>query len=348
MVSPTEREPALTGSSGGAPPRPAEESPDASRFGQLWNLLRASEQGGIALGLIGLVALFAILSPDFLTSRNLFDILRQASVTGILAIGMTFVILTAGIDLSVGSILAIAGILSAEFATEAAGPIPILLAFGVPLLIGAAAGLFNGFGVAVLGVTPFVVTLGTLSIYRGVTLLYTDAQPVVGVESWYAAVGQGYIGPVPTPVVIFFALAALAALVLRTTRFGRYVYAVGGNLEAARAAAVPVHKVLVGVYVIAGACAGLAAIILTARLTVAQATAGVGLELTAIAAVVIGGTSLFGGKGGVGGTVIGALILAVLVNGLNVMNISSYIQQIVIGAILIAAVWFDERLRGRT
>ena len=215
------------------------------------------------------------------------------------------------------------------------------------MLIGAAVGLGNGLAVARLGIAPFVVTLGALTIVRGLTFMYTDAQPITDIPEWYTALAEGYLWFMPNPVVVFFAVALIAWIVLTRTRGGRYVYAVGGNVEAARAAGVPVRTTLTAVYVICGVTAAIGSIILTGRLHAAQAVAGLGYELNAIAAVVIGGTSLFGGKGGVTGTVAGAMVIGVLLNGLNLLNVSSYVQQVLIGLIIVASVFVDERLRSR-
>jgi ribose/xylose/arabinose/galactoside ABC-type transport system permease subunit len=248
----------------------------------------------------------------------------------------------------VGSTLALAGLLSATFAVREPTVVNVLLAFLVPLLAGAAVGWLNGSAVSNLRVAPFIVTLGTMTIVRGITYIYTNAQPITGVLPWYTQFGEGYLGPIPIPVITFFVVVLVALLVQEFTRFGRYVYAVGGNPEAARASGVPVKLIVLSVYVICGALAGLSAIILTGRLHAAQSVAGTGYELNAIAAVVIGGTSFSGGKGSVHRTVVGALIIGVLLNGLNLLNVTSYIQQILIGSIVVGAVWVDERLTRRS
>ncbi len=296
---------------------------------------------GILAGLILLILLFAILSPTFLTSTNILNLLRQVSVNGIIAVGMTLIILTGGIDLSVGSTFALAGLLSATFAVRDPSPFNVILAFLLPLLAGGFIGMLNGAASGYLRIPPFIVTLGMMTIVRGTAYMYTNAQPIANLPSWYNAFGEGYVGPIPIPVITFLLVVAVASFAQEVTRFGRYTYAVGGNLEAARASGVPVNRIIMIVYIVGGALAGLSAIILTGRLHVAQTIAGTGYELNAIAAAVIGGTSFSGGRGGVQRTLVGALVIGVLLNGLNLLNVTSYIQQILIGVIIVGAVWLD-------
>ncbi len=307
--------------------------------------------------LIALMILFAILQPRFLSSINLFNVMRQVSITGLLAVGMTFVILTAGIDLSIGSLVAFAGLVAAAVAkgglqdrfTVGAGGIGY--GWGLAVLAAIAVGLLGGYiqGLAItrLKVPPFVVTLGGMSAFRGAALLFAAGGPISGFEPSFAWWGQGKIGPVPVPVIIFLVAAGLAHIVLRYTRYGRQVYAVGGNAEAARLSGLNVNRVIASVYVIMGFFAGLSAFVLAARLNSAEAVAGTGYELTVIASVVIGGTSLFGGSGTIFGTVIGTILIGVLINGLVLMNVNAYIQQIVIGAIIVLAVAFDTFAKSR-
>ena len=309
--------------------------------------------------LVAMMVVFAILEPRFLSSINLFNVMRQISITGLVAIGMTFVILTAGIDLSVGSLLALAGLAAAIAAkggvesrfnvgtqTEAAG-YGWFAAMLVAMLVGTAGGWLQGVSITRLKVPPFVVTLGGLSAFRGLALLIAGGGPISGFDPGYVWWGQGRIGPVPVPVIVFLLFAAAAHVVLAYTRFGRQIYAVGGNVEAARLAGLPVRGVLVSVYTIVGFFCGLAGFILSARLNSSEAVAGIGYELTAIASVVIGGTSLFGGVGGVIGTVIGSILIGVLINGLVLLNVSPYIQQIIIGVIIVLAVAFDQFAKSR-
>jgi inositol transport system permease protein len=302
---------------------------------------------------------FAALEPNFLHPLNLMNVLRQVSISGLIAIGMTFVILTAGIDLSVGSLLALCGMIAAVVAKGGAANTLALessanAGYGwfAALLAAIATGMLCGFiqgsVITRLKVPPFVVTLGGLTIFRGLTLTISSGGPISGFTPDMRWWGTGLVGPVPVPVIIFLGAALLCHLVLRYTRYGRSVYAVGGNAEAARLSGLRVDRILVSVYVIVGFFAGLAAFVLAARLNSAEAVAGIGYELTVISAVVIGGTSLFGGVGSVGGTVVGAALIGVLVNGLVLNNVSSYTQQIVIGLILILAVAFDRWLKTRT
>lgn len=327
--------------------------------GKRLGLVDAGARFAPVIFLLSLMVAFSILEPRFLSSNNLFNVLRQVSIYGLLAIGMTFVIITAGIDLSVGSVLALAGLVCAAVAkgglqnrfgvgagTEALGYGWFLAAMAA-IAVGLVAGLLQGYSITRLKVPPFVVTLGGMSVFRGAALLFSDGGPISGFDAGFVWWGQGKIGPVPVPVLVFLLFAATAHVLLAHSRFGRQVYAVGGNPEAARLAGVNVRRVILAVYVIMGFFSGLGAFILAARLNSAEAVAGTGLELTVIASVVIGGTSLFGGTGSIFGTVIGAILIGVLLNGLVLLGISSYIQQIVIGLIIVAAVAFDTFAKSR-
>lgn len=320
---------------------------------------RLLKQFGPLLFLFALMLVFAVTNEAFLTQLNLFNVARQVSITGLIALGMTFVILTAGIDLSVGSLLAFCGMVAAVVAkgttantlalgtSEASGwgwPAALLAA----VLVGTVAGAIQGGLITLLKVPPFVVTLGGLTVFRGFTLMLSGGGPISGFSPEMRWFGTGLVGPVPVPVIIFVTAALLCHIVLRYTRFGRAVYAVGGNAEAARLSGIRVDRVVVAVYMIVGFFSGLAAFVLAARLNSAEAVAGIGYELTVISAVVIGGTSLFGGIGSIGGTVVGAALIGVLVNGLQLNNVSSYTQQVTIGLILIAAVAFDRWLKTRS
>jgi ribose/xylose/arabinose/galactoside ABC-type transport system permease subunit len=299
---------------------------------------------GIYFALAGVVIAFGVISPEFRTRENIMLILLQVSVTGIISIGVLFTILTAGIDLSVGSLLAIAGMFSAVFAQQDSASSNLLLALVVPLVVGIFGGAINGSVIAGAGVNPLIVTLGTLTAYRGFVVWYR-VNPIYNLSPSYRLIGQSSIGPIPLPVLILVCAAIAASVVLNLTRFGRYVYAVGGNEEAARAAGINVKLIKLSVYMISGFCVGLGALVFTSRLGAAQAISGQGFELQAIAAVVVGGASMFGGRGTVSKTLVGALIIGVLFNGLVMLNVSSPVQQMVIGAIIIAAVWFDGVLR---
>jgi ribose/xylose/arabinose/galactoside ABC-type transport system permease subunit len=301
---------------------------------------------GILLALVILVVVGAILSPNFLTPSNLANVSRQGSIVGILGIGMTFVILTAGIDLSVGSIL---GLVAISFATVMGGGVPWPLAIVAALLIGAGTGAVNGLGITKGGLQPFIMTLGMLVIARGVTLTYSDAKPIrAGAAAPDIAwIGTGSIGPLPVPFLLFMGIALLAWFTLRYTTFGRQVYAVGDNIEAARLSGIATRRVIFSVYVISGLCAAISALIVVARLGAAEATQGEGFELDAIAIVVIGGTSLFGGSGGIGGTLVGAGIVAAVNNLLNLLGVPPFSQRIAKGLIILGAVLLERRTRGQ-
>ncbi len=309
--------------------------------------------------LLVLMGGFAILDPRFLRPLNLFNVMRQVSIYGILAIGMTFVILTRGIDLSIGSVVAFAGLAAAAVAKGGlqyrftAGADAEAHGYGWPLAVlaalaaGTAAGWLQGVAITKLKVPPFVVTLGGMSAFRGVALLFAGGGPISGFDDAYRWWGQGYVGPVPVPVILFLLLAVIAHIVLRATRYGRHVYAIGSNPEAARLSGLNVDRLTLSVYVIIGFLAGLGGFVLSSRLNSAEAVAGIGYELTVIASVVIGGTSLFGGLGTIFGTVIGTVLIGVLLNGLVLNNVSSYVQQIIIGVIIVLAVAFDTFAKSR-
>ena len=311
--------------------------------GAAWRLVRAN---GIFLALLVLLAVGAILSPHFLTAANFANVSRQASIVGILAIGMTFVILTAGIDLSVGSIL---GIVAIGFASMMSGGVPWPLAIGLSLAFGAGVGALNGLGITRGGLQPFIMTLAMLVIARGATLTFADGKPIrVGDSATDVAwIGNGSLAGIPVPVLIFAGLGALAWFVLRHTTFGREVYAVGDNREAARLSGISTNRVVFSAYVISGVCAAVSALIVVSRLAASEPTQGQGFELDAIAIVVIGGTSLFGGSGGIGGTLVGAAIVAAVNNLLNLLGVPPFSQQIAKGLIILGAVLLERRTRGR-
>jgi ribose transport system permease protein len=306
--------------------------------------LRHARQFGTLIGLAVLCAILWILTPYFLTVSNLLNVAEQTSINAIVAVGMTFVILSGGIDLSVGSIVALSGVVLGE-ALRSGLPMPIALLLAA--LVGLACGLVNGALVSWGGLPPFIVTLGTMSIARGAALLFTEGRPVSGFDPTFRAIATGRIGFIPAPVIAMLVVYAIAHFVLTRTTFGRYVYAIGGNEEATRLSGVAVrfHKTMI--YGVSGLMSAIAAIILTARLNSAQPIAGMMYELDAIAATVIGGTSLMGGEGSLGGTLVGALIMGVLRNGLNLLGVSSFLQQIVIGAVIVVAVLLDTILKRR-
>ncbi|GAA0966383.1 ribose ABC transporter permease [Acrocarpospora macrocephala] len=297
---------------------------------------------GIVAVLIVLVALMAVIAPNFATVDNLLNIARSISINAILAAGMTFVILTAGIDLSVGSIVAVSGVV-AVLSAVADVPAPLAIVAGV--LAGAVAGLLNGLLTSYLALAAFIVTLGTMTCLRGLAYTMTDGQPIVSNTLNFRDIGNGYMLGVPVPVVVMAVVYLVAWFLLERTRYGRHVYAVGGNAEAARLAGVNVRAVTTSVYVLAGACAGLAGVIFAARVVSAQPTAGTGYELDAIAAVVLGGTSLMGGRGRILGTLVGSIILGVLSTGLILMNVPFFTQLLVKGVVIILAIGIDSLKR---
>lgn len=293
---------------------------------------------GLAVLVLGLG--LTLLSDNFLTVSNLLNVLRQVSINAIIACGMTMVILTAGIDLSVGSVLALGSAITAGLSAGGTNP---LLAILAGLGVGALVGFVNGAMVTKGAVPAFVATLGTMAIARGLTLVYTGGRPITGLPSAIQFIGTGYLGPIPVPIVIMAIVAVLVYIFLRHTPYGRYLYAVGSNPEAARFAGIPVNRVLRIAYVLTGILSVLAGMILIGRLNSAQPTAGQSFEMDAIAAVVLGGTSLAGGQGGVAGTLVGALIIGILENGLNLLKVPSFWQQVAKGAVILGAVLLDRR-----
>jgi ribose/xylose/arabinose/galactoside ABC-type transport system permease subunit len=290
-----------------------------------------------------LIVIMAILEPTFLSTANLINILRQYSPIGIMAVGMTFVILTGGIDLSVGSLLALTGVICAYLEHQ---NLPLAVVILATLALGAGLGAVNGVVVTVGRVTPFVVTLGMMSIARGWAHIFTKGEPISRFGAEFSYLGKGSVWEIPVPVVLFGAVVLLAAVVLEHTVLGRYLYAIGGNEEAARLSGVRVRTCKTIAYAVCGLTAALGGIVLTARLGAAESIAGTGYELDVIAAVVIGGTSLMGGRGSVWGTLFGALLIGAINNGMVLLNISSYYQLVVKGTIIILAVMAD-RMRDR-
>ena len=289
---------------------------------------------GILIGLIGLITGFSVLSERFFTISNMLIVMRQTSIVAFLAVGMSFVILGAGIDLSVGSVLAFSGAVGAGVMQNGG------IFFGIlaGLALGTALGTFNGIVITKLKIPAFIATLAMMAIARGGTLVYTDGRPITGLPSSFAFLGRGYIGNVPFPIILMLIIFILAYIILKLTRFGRYVYATGGNINAARASGIKVDNVIISTFAISGFLSGLTGMVLASRLNSAQPTAGMGYELDAIAAVVLGGTNLFGGEGELWGTLVGAFIMGILNNGLNMLNVSSFYQQVVKGIVILIAV----------
>ena len=299
---------------------------------------------GLLIFLLAVGAFFSATSPYFLTITNLTNILIQSSVPIVLAIGMTLVVASAGIDLSVGAILALSGIVMASIMKLGLGaPLGVLAG----LACGALMGAINGVGVSVAGISPFIVTLGTAGIYRALALIFTEARPIYGMPLGFRAIGKGGPGPIPWSVLLAGLVVGVTYVIVQWTRFGANARAVGDNVSGAYRMGVPLAGTLIGVYTLSGLAASLAAVVVTARLNTAEAIAAMGIELQAIAAVVMGGTRFSGGEARIGGTVLGALLIGVLANGLTLVNVPSYYQQLVIGLVFMAAVLAD-RFKGKS
>jgi ribose transport system permease protein len=311
----------------------------------MWKALAGSGRRlGTLAGLVALCLLLWILTPHFLTISNLLNVLEQTSINAIVAVGMTYVIISGGIDLSVGSLLALAGVVLASL-LHAGVPVPI--AFAAAMAVGALFGCLSGLAITWGRLPPFIATLGMMSIARGCALLFTEGRPVSGFDGDFRSIATVRLGGIPAPVFATTFVYLVGHFVLSETRFGRYVYALGGNEEATRLSGVNVRFYKTAVYAVSGLTSAVAALLLTARLNSAQPIAGIMYELDAIAAVVIGGTSLAGGEGSLGGTLIGALIMGVLRNGLNLLSVSSFTQQVVIGLVIVGAVLIDTAVKSR-
>jgi len=309
-------------------------------------LWKSALHSPLALPLAGLVVvsiLMGFASDSFFSVSNIFNVLRQVSVVAILAVGMTFVILTGGIDLSVGAVMALAGTMSAGLMVHFGLPGWLGLLAGVG--IGLGLGIFNGLLVAWGRMPAIIVTLATMGIARGIGLIYSGGYPISGLPSWISWFGVGRVGIIPVPVIAMLIIYALAWVLLERTPFGRHVYAIGGNELAAKLSGVKTARIKIAVYTISGITSGLAAVILTGRLMSGQPNAGVGFELDAIAAVVLGGTAIAGGRGLILGTVIGAVLLGILSNGLNLMGINPYLQDIIRGFIILLAIYIAREWR---
>jgi ribose transport system permease protein len=317
----------------------SEQEQHSGLFSKAWLIEQKS-----LIALLFLVVVVSFLNANFFTLDNILNILRQTSVNAIIAVGMTLVILTAGIDLSVGSVLALCGAFSA---TLVGMELPIIISVPAALLAGAALGSISGMVIAKGKVQAFIATLVTMTLLRGITMVYTDGRPIstgfTDAADTFAWFGTGYLLGIPVPVWIMAIVFGAVWYLLNHTRFGRYVYALGGNESATRLSGINVDRVKIGVYTICGLLAALAGIIVTSRLSSAQPTAGVGYELDAIAAVVVGGTSLMGGKGRIMGTLVGALIIGFLNNALNLLDVSSYYQMIAKAVVILLAVLVDNK-----
>ena len=297
---------------------------------------------GPLFGLVLLSIGLSIASPNFLTPSNLFSVLRQVSYSGLIAFGMTFIILIGGIDLSVGAILALVGIVTASLIQAGMDPI---LASCIGLLLGAACGAINGWLVSFGRIAPFIATLATMILFRGIAQEYSQSKPIsINVDGFFNEIGSGYLfDTIPVPVVLMLLVYFMLWFVLKKTRFGRHVYALGGSEDVARISGLKVRSLKLWVYTLSGLMSGLAALVVTSRLSSASPNAGAMYELDAIAAVVLGGTSLSGGRGWIFGTLVGVVLLGILSNGLNLLNVSSNYQLIIKGVVILFAVLLDRK-----
>lgn len=299
-------------------------------------LLRAKS----AIGLVALVIVFTILSPRFFNYYNLTNVLRQTSLNAVIAVGMTYVILTGGIDLSVGSILAFSSAITCGLLKS---NMPLAISIIIGLAVGTLLGMFNGFVTIKWNIPPFIATFAMMTIARGLTLVYTNGQPITGLNEAFSFIGNGYIGPIPVPIIITILIFIIAYYFLKNNKIGRYVYATGGNMQAAKLAGINTNKIILFVYSLSGLLASISGLILASRLNSASPTAGNGYELDAIAAVVLGGTSLAGGEGSLIGTLIGTIIIGVLNNGLDLLNVSPFYQSIAKGIVILLAIAIDKK-----
>ncbi len=301
--------------------------------------IRSLRQYGIFVAFIIICLILSFVAPQFLTISNWTIIITQVSINALLAFGVTFVIITGGIDLSLGSILAVTGIVAASLAHPDTYSVivPILVGLFSGLLIGA----FNGFVITQSKIAPFIVTLGTMTIGRGLALILSKGRPISNLSDSFNFIGGGNVLGIPFPIIVLIVAFSICYIILKKTILGRYIYAVGGNEQAAKASGINVNQIKLAVYSICGLLSGLAGILLTSRITTGQPNAGVGFELDAIAAAIIGGTSTSGGTGTMTGTLVGALLIGVINNGLDLLNVTSYYQQVVMGAIIIGAVVLD-------
>jgi len=297
---------------------------------------------GLVFAFVILCMALTSLSDQFLTLSNARNILRQSSINGIISVGMTMVILTAGIDLSVGSVLALTGVVVADLVQKGwATPAALTAALALGGLVGVASGLI----INKTRVPPFIVTLGMMTIARGLALIYTEGGPITGLPKDFRFIGTGFVGPVPMPIIIAGLVFLFGHILITRTKAGEYIYAIGDNEVAAQVSGVPIHRYITLVYAICGLLTALASAILVARLNGGQPSAGYGFEFDAIAAVVVGGTSLAGGEGGIGGTLLGVLFMEVLKNGLNILNVSSFYQQVVKGVVIALALLLHRAIR---
>jgi len=304
------------------------------------------ENMGILIGFMVLCIALTIMKPVFLTEKNLLNVLRQLSTNLYLALPMTMIIILGGIDLSVGSTIALSGVITGGLIAFNSAPVPLAIFAG--LAAGVLVGGFNGMVISKTTIPPFIVTLATMNIARGAAYVYTGGQPIRVMSDSFNFIGAGYVGQIPTPVIYLVAILIICYIILNRSKMGRHIYAVGGNRMAAKFSGIKTGKVLFFAYTLSGFLAGITGIVLASRMFSGQPTAGDGAEMDAISAVVLGGTSMSGGMGKIGGTVIGGLIIGVLNNGLNLMNVNSFWQFIVKGVVILIAVYVDNVKRAKT
>ncbi|MCQ8278689.1 ABC transporter permease [Acetobacteraceae bacterium KSS8] len=315
---------------------------ETSRGGQILARMRQSPAFLPAIGLVVVSVCMVLMNDRFVSLGNLENVGRQVSINAVISVGMTFAILTGGIDLSVGSVMALSGTVVAGL--FAAG-LPGVVAIGGGLLVGGLFGLCNGLVIARLAMPPIIVTLASMSIARGLGLIYTGGYPIAGLPNWFARLGHSAVLGIQTPILVMLATYAVAYVLLQRMPVGRYIYAIGSNEDAVRLSGIDARRYKVLVYLISGLTAALAGVVLTARLMSGQPNAGNGFELDAIAAVVLGGAAISGGRGSIIGTLVGALLLGVLNNGLNLMNVSPYVQNVVKGVIILLAIFISRQRR---
>ena len=303
-------------------------------------------KAGILWAFLALVIVLSILSPAFMTPHNLMNVVKQMSVTGILGIGMTFVLILGGIDLSVGSIVALTSVCAAYLAKDSLG-LPLIVPILVPLVVGLAAGAINGIGIAYVGISPFIMTLAMMSVLRGVAQVLSNGTPIFGLSGQFNSIANGFLFGIPNLVYFLLIILVIGIFVLRKTVFGKWVYAIGGNEASARLSGIDTRRIKTMVYMICGLLAGICGVLMASRITSGSPIIGVGYELNAISAAVIGGVSMSGGTGDLLGTLVGALIMGVIQNGLDILGVSTFYQQIIQGLIIIVAVFLDIKSKSK-
>lgn len=309
------------------------------KFGKLVKSASSFKEFGVVIAMLILVAFFSLTSDIFLSTNNLLNITRQVSVISLVAIGMTFVIITGGIDLSVGSVISFVGIITTSMIKDFGQSLPLAIVFG--LFIGIVIGFVNGILVSYIKMPAFITTMGMMTILRGLGYIYTKGYPIYDLPKEFKYIGQGYIGRIPVPTIILLGVAIIAYIVLRKTIFGRHIQAIGGNAEAAKIAGISDQRDVLIVYMMSGFISSIAAILMAARIGSGLPTIGIGYELDAIAAVVIGGAAMTGGTGTILGTILGSIILGVLSNGLSLLDVDSYVMNVISGLVVILAVFVD-------